>query len=80
MSFRALFLLPKFENERGDIMEQVKRTYVCKRLRLCRYLIDRGFSPYKIAPDRDNPKYNVYLFEQTTGLSAAVLDYFTKTI
>ena len=51
------------------------RTYVCKRSRMCSYLMERGFSPYKIAPDRDNPMYNVYLFRSTPELYAAVMEY-----
>lgn len=52
------------------------RTYVCKRLRLCRHLIDRGFKPYRIVPDMNNPKYNVYLFTQTPELYETVEKYF----
>jgi len=59
-------------------MQTGNRTYVCKRLRLCRYLMEHGFNPYKIAPDRDNPRYNVYLFDQTDELTAAIMDYMTK--
>lgn len=56
----------------------MRRTYVCKRLRLCRYLLEHGFNPYRIVPDRDNPRYNVYLFDQSPALAAAITDYFTK--
>lgn len=53
----------------------MSKTYVCKRSRMCSYLIDRGFSPYQIAPDRDNPHYNVYLFTATPELHKAVMEY-----
>ena len=59
-------------------MKAETRTYVCKRVRLCRYLIEHGFKPYKIAPDRNNSKYNVWLFEQTDELMAAIMDYVAK--
>lgn len=52
------------------------RTYVCKRLRLCRHLMNRGFSPFRIVPDRNNPRYNVYLFTRTPALDEAVSRYF----
>lgn len=54
------------------------KTYVCKRLRLCRYLIDCGFNPYKIAPDRDNPRYNIWLFDQSEQLMVAIMRYFAR--
>lgn len=58
-------------------MQMITRTYVCKRLRMCRYLIEHGFKPYKITPDRDNPRYNVYLFDHTDELAEAVTNYLT---
>lgn len=54
------------------------KTYVCKRLRLCRHLMECGFSPYKIVPDRDNPRYNVWLFDQSHGLTMAIMQYFAR--
>jgi len=54
----------------------MSNVFVCKRLRLCRYLIDRGYEPYKIVPDKDNPRFNVYLFNRSAGLTEAVMDYF----
>ena len=39
-----------------------QKTYVCKRARMCSFLIEKGFTPYKVAPDRDNPMYDVFLF------------------
>lgn len=52
-----------------------RRTYVCKRARMCSYLVERGFMPYKIKPDCDNPKYDVYLFTATPELHRAVMAY-----
>lgn len=37
-----------------------QKTYVCKRARMCSFLIEKGFTPYKVAPDRDNPMYDVF--------------------
>lgn len=51
------------------------RTYVCKRARLCSFLQERGFQPYKIAPDRSNPRYDVFLFTATPALYEAVLAF-----
>ena len=52
-----------------------RRTYVCKRTRMAAFLMERGFQPYKIAPDRDNPVFSVYLFTATPELYEAVMDY-----
>ncbi len=53
-------------------------TYVCKRIRLCKFLVERGFKPFKIVPDRKNDKYNVFLFEATPKLNDAVIEYFNQ--
>lgn len=50
-------------------------TYVCKRSRMCSYLMDHGFSPYRITPDRENPIYDVYLFTATPELHRTVMGY-----
>lgn len=52
-----------------------RKTYVCKRARMCSYLVERGFMPYKIKPDNDNPRYNVYLFSASPELYKAVMAY-----
>ena len=54
-----------------------RKTYVCKRTRMAAYLMDCGFQPYRIAPDRDNPVYSVYLFTASPELYSAVMDYTT---
>lgn len=58
--------------------EGKKRTYVCKRLRLATYLVERGFKPYQITPDRDNPMFDVYLFDASLLLYRAVTEFFTE--
>lgn len=55
-----------------------RKTYVCKRARMCSFLRSRGFEPYKIAPDRDNPIYDVFLFSATPELYKAVMEFFEK--
>ena len=50
--------------------------FQCKRLRLCTYLMDRGFSPVQTVPDEQNPKFSVFLFDETPELTAAVTRYF----
>ena len=55
-----------------------RKTYVCKRIRLCNYLMERGFEPYKVVPDRDNPRYNVFLFTATPELHKTVIEYVNQ--
>ena len=42
------------------------------------FLIGCGFKPYRIAPDKDNPVYSVYLFTASPELYDAVMAYTTK--
>lgn len=53
------------------------KRFVCRRLRMLNYLLDAGFKPYAIEPSYQNPKYKVFLFEETPELSAAVIRYFS---
>ncbi len=55
-----------------------QKTYVCKRARMCSFLIEKGFQPYKVAPDRDNPMYDVFLFAASPELYRAVLEYINS--
>lgn len=54
-----------------------RKTYVCKRTRMAAFLMAKGFQPYRIAPDRDNPVYNVYLFTESPELYRSVMEYVT---
>lgn len=54
-------------------MDQV---FVCKRLRLCNYLTQKGFRPFDTAPDKTNPDYTNWLFEVTPELTAAIKCWF----
>lgn len=49
--------------------------YNCKRLRICDHLIKRGFTPFEVVPDKENPRFHVYRFRQTPELVAAVEEY-----
>lgn len=56
-----------------------QKTYVCKRARMCSFLIEKGFTPYKVAPDRDNPMYDVFLFTASPELYQAVMEYINTS-
>ena len=50
-------------------------TYVCRDADMCLFLMDMGFSPYRIARDRLNPDKDVYLFTGSDSLFRSVIDY-----
>lgn len=51
------------------------RFYVVKTMRLASYLSSLGFKVQKEQADRNNPKYKVWLFEDTIELRGALLNY-----
>lgn len=59
-------------------MNQLKygETYVCKRLRLLSFLYMKGFTPSAVMPDYDNPNFNVWAFDNSPELEAAIDEYF----
>lgn len=52
--------------------------YVCRKLRLCSYLLAKGFSYVSTRPDRDNKKYTVWLFKNTPELQNAKEEYYSS--
>jgi hypothetical protein len=42
---------------------------------MCDFLMHKGFVPYRVSPDRDNPKYDVFLFTASPELYLAVIEY-----
>lgn len=53
----------------------MKKDFIIYNLRLARYLIDNGFIYKKTAVNINNPKYNVYYFEDSNELRNAVEQY-----
>lgn len=56
----------------------MKNVYVCKRMRLLTHLKKAGFYPFKVIPDVNNPKFNVWLFERSEKLDKELKNYFSK--
>lgn len=52
--------------------------YVCSRMKLCSYLLEKGFKYKKTFKDKYNPKYNCWLFENTPELINAVNEYYLQ--
>ena len=45
-------------------------------MRLMSLLLERGFDVVNARPDRKNPKYMVWIFEDTPKLREAIEDYY----
>lgn len=51
------------------------RIYVVKTMRQASFLINEGFQKIREQEDRNNPKFNVFLFEDTIELRSALERY-----
>lgn len=58
-------------------MEKSK-TYVCRKLYLYHLLTERGFVPFKVAPDKFNVKFHVWLYTDSPELQAVVEEYYAN--
>ena len=54
--------------------------YVCRKLRLCNYLLSKGFKYIKSEPMRDKPVWKVWIFESTPELWMEVNNYYSQII
>lgn len=54
------------------------KTFVCKRLRMCKYLMKQGFVAYGTQPDKSNPEFINWLFEATPELASALNRWFNE--
>lgn len=52
--------------------------YLCKRMKLCSFLLTNGFNYKKVVQDRNNPKYNCWLFDDTPELRSTVDTYYSE--
>ena len=52
--------------------------YVCKRMRLLTLLQENGFKYLKQQKDRNNPRYSVWIFEDTPELRSTVESYYNS--
>lgn len=63
----------------GGPTPEKPHVYVCKRARLASYLMENGYKPYFVGPNRDNPKYDVFLFNVVPGLYDAIGRFLSQT-
>lgn len=54
----------------------LSKGYVCRKIRLYNFLLERGFKPIQVRPDRDYMRRLVWIFNDTTALRNAVEDYY----
>lgn len=52
--------------------------YICRKMRLCCYLLKHGFQYVSERADKYNPKYRVWLFDNTPELRIAIEEYYSK--
>ena len=50
--------------------------YVCRKIRLCSFLLKKGFKYETEREDRENPKRKVWLFKSTPEIYNAVEEYY----
>lgn len=54
------------------------KTFICKRMRMCKYLTKLGFAAYGTRPDETNPELTNWLFEVTPELGQALNRWFNE--
>lgn len=52
--------------------------YVCRRMKLCSFLLNKGFNYTKVVPDKYNDKYNCWLFPMCPEIMLAVEEYYSQ--
>ena len=53
-----------------------KKTYVCRKLFLYNFLTEKGFQPFKVAPDKFDCKKLVWLYTDCAEIRNAVEEYY----
>ena len=51
--------------------------YVCRKIRLCSYLLSKGFKYEREDIDVRNPERKVWLFKDSEQLRTAIEDYYS---
>ncbi len=52
--------------------------YVCKKMRLCEFLLSKGFKYIRTEPNKFRPGYLVWIFPQSPELWLAINEYYTE--
>lgn len=54
---------------------EINNIFVAKTMRIMTYLSSKGFKLLRTQPDRNNPKFDVFLFKDSEELRKAMLEY-----
>lgn len=54
----------------------LSKGYVCRKIRLYSFLLDKGHKLVQVRPDRDFPKRLVWIFNDTEELRADIEEYY----
>lgn len=54
----------------------LSKGYVCRKIRLYSFLLDKGFKPVQVRPDRDQNERLVWIFDDTQVLRNAIEEYY----
>ena len=57
---------------------RTNKYYICKRLRMLEYLKSKGFLPIRTEPDIKNPKYSIWIFENSSELMDNIEQYLVQ--
>lgn len=53
------------------------KTYVCRKIRLCTYLLEKGFEYVEVQQDVFYPDRKVWIFEETSALRDVIEEYYS---
>lgn len=52
--------------------------YVCRRMKLCCFLLSKGFKYIKEEKDKFNEHYSVWIFKNSPELKLAIEEYYAQ--
>ena len=55
----------------------MKKTYVCRKIYLYRFLTKKGFEPFKVDIDKYDCKKHIWLYTDSEELRKAVEEYYS---
>ncbi len=81
MEKRAILSIQEAMDKSNTSMtgETRMKYYICRRIKLLTFLQNKGFQYIMHEPDKYNPKYTIWLFEDTEEIRKAVDEYYENT-
>lgn len=56
--------------------KHLSKGYVCRKIRLYSFLLDNGFKPVQVRPDREQNERLVWIFDDTQSLRDVIEEYY----